>query len=400
MSSSIFNFRENFGALGGILDRNFLIASAFAIFFFGLTLIFLGGVRGTSSGSVALMRSAALGALTLGLVATCARFRNLRPIFASIVFSVLGFLVVGEIYFRLAFFGVDSIVRLSGYVPASVDYPLCRIPVSGDTHTGFKPNTSSLLKGALFRTNDFGFRDRDRTLKKKEGTVRILVIGASHMIGAGVSQEEVFSYVLEDRLNANDDSIDYEVINLSRGGYQTIDLLDVLKRWGLRFDPDIILVKGRAGERKKLRRIRTVEATPLEKLESMYYYPYSASFFFQAIRSNIFHNVVRRLQDAVRAAFEPRHDPSAREEGPLIALDEIKRESENSYYLQEQFVELAGQRRLFFVNRRHLPDRDLIIYIGDNHANEKTHRVYAEELYNQLRPTLQEISVSMRSASL
>ncbi len=64
------------------------------------------------------------------------------------------------------------------------------------------------------RTNRWGMRDRDRTKGKPANTIRIAVLGPSHVMGAHVQDDEVFSAVLEDRLNAASAAGPrYEVLN-------------------------------------------------------------------------------------------------------------------------------------------------------------------------------------------
>jgi hypothetical protein len=329
------------------------------------------------------------------------RNRDLRPQFRTIVAFVLAFLLIGEIAFRVSFFGIDSLVHPLRYVPASVDYPVCRIPLSDKTHTGFKANSVSRVKGAPFRTNNFGFRDKDRSLEKGRNSIRIVVTGASMLMGAGVGQEEVFTAVLEKLLNQNDASVEFEVINLSRGAYQTVDMLDVLEKWGLRFDPDIILVRGiskNVPERTTLRRIRRHDPTTYELLKSVYHFPYSASFFFQAIRSRFFFNVVNEMMNALRRVGGTEVYTGGATDRPPLEIEEITRESREKYHLQEKFVALAGERRLFFLRIGRLASRDQIIFVGDNHPNAKTHRLYAEVIYEHLQPTLQELKRTIHSA--
>jgi hypothetical protein len=83
--------------------------------------------------------------------------------------------------------------------------------------------------------NSHGFRDAEysieRTAKK-----RMLVLGDSFGWGFGVEQQERFSEIIE---NAHDD---WEVINASVSGYGTDQLYLSLKRQGLKFKPDAVML--------------------------------------------------------------------------------------------------------------------------------------------------------------
>jgi len=392
---------ENFRAVRTLFGRDLIAGTVFAVLFFAWVLLFVGGVRGTSSGTEAMARSGALAMLGLAVGACYFRFGSLRPAFRTVALATLAFLVAGEVYFRLAFFGPDALRHPARYVPASVDYPICPIPVSSWTPTAFAPHASTLLKGARFETNAFGFRDRERTLAKPPGTIRVVVLGASEMMGAGVDQDDVFTVVLEDRLNARADGVSYEVLNLSRGAFQTIDFLHLLREWALRFDPDVILVKGDGGRRDTPRRMRREPANRREVLAGLYSFPYSASFFFQAMRDHVYFSVLGRARTAaarLRRGLSP-VPPSAPvatgEPSGLFSIQPIDWRSGEKLPRQREFLALAGDRKLFATTARLSGEHDLIIYIGDRHPSAKAHRIWAEDLEAQLEPTLAELRAGM-----
>lgn len=397
MSSSIFSSssRDRFVEVRKAVGADNLLLGAFAALYAGWWLLFIGGVRGSSDGNAALTRTAGLAALAVALLWLHLGRRSLRPAFATIAVAGGVFLAVGEAYFRIDAFGIDAITHADQYVPASVDYPLCPIPTSGETHTGFAPNAHCRLKGAVFETNSLGFRDAERTLAKRPGCLRIVVVGASQLMGAGVAQEDVFTVVLQDILRRGDPTGDYEVINLSRGAYQSIDLLETLERWGLRFDPDIIVVKGHAGRSETPRSVRRQAPTAWEVAASLYQHPYTASFFFQAIRSAVYQRLVDPVLAVLRRAPTGQGGKGGQtgKTGPteLMSVEEITPESEPRYYLQDRFVQLAAGRKLFFVRTRGIEDKELFIFVGDNHPNAAAHRVYAETLLEHLKPAIEKL---------
>lgn len=107
------------------------------------------------------------------------------------------------------------------------------------------PGIEKIFMGATVRTNRWRMRDHDYEPLRAEGTFRIALIGASNTMGYGVEQDEVFSEILERRLNdelAGGKWQRYEVLNFSVGGYQMLDRLYVLDQRIPRFDPQLVLV--------------------------------------------------------------------------------------------------------------------------------------------------------------
>lgn len=84
--------------------------------------------------------------------------------------------------------------------------------------------------------NSHGFRVPEHTYKKPKGVRRVVILGDSFVDGSEVDDRETFSWLMQEEL----DSI--EVINLGVYGYSTTQELFALKKFALRYDPDIVLV--------------------------------------------------------------------------------------------------------------------------------------------------------------
>ncbi|MGH7505866.1 MAG: SGNH/GDSL hydrolase family protein, partial [Longimicrobiales bacterium] len=104
-----------------------------------------------------------------------------------------------------------------------------------------RPDQDMIYKRARFQTNRWGMRDRDYPLAKPEGTVRIAVLGASHVMGTGVANGETFPDVLEERLNATAGGPRYEVLNFASGGLSPLDHLYLLETKVAGFHPDVVV---------------------------------------------------------------------------------------------------------------------------------------------------------------
>ncbi len=97
--------------------------------------------------------------------------------------------------------------------------------------------------GVPVKINNLGFRDtREYALAKPPGSFRILVLGDSVTLGHGATSETTYPYLLEQRLDAWREDIDWQVWNLGVPGYNTADELAYLEEVGQRFDPDLVIV--------------------------------------------------------------------------------------------------------------------------------------------------------------
>jgi hypothetical protein len=110
-----------------------------------------------------------------------------------------------------------------------------------DLEFELKPNLDTLFKLVRFTTNSRGFRDLERPLTKPPGTFRIVLTGASYVMGAGVELEQSVSRRLEAELTGRR-SGRVEVIQLAVGGYTPAKGVVLAERRALAYQPDLILV--------------------------------------------------------------------------------------------------------------------------------------------------------------
>lgn len=111
-------------------------------------------------------------------------------------------------------------------------------------------NVNNLTKSTaefsyVINTNEEGFRDFHE-LEKPAGVIRILSLGDSMAFGNTVNYEDTYSQKLEAKLNnlLNKNSKNkVEVINLGIGGFSTAEEYITFKKYGLKYQPDIILVE-------------------------------------------------------------------------------------------------------------------------------------------------------------
>jgi hypothetical protein len=122
--------------------------------------------------------------------------------------------------------------------------------VDRDLHWVRPPNYTGVTARKWFRTNSFGLRDREMSLAKPAETVRILALGDSTVFGFRVPIEATFSKRLEALLNQDSGDTQFEVINAGVQSYSLYNSFVYLKRDGIRFDPDLILLETNYNDRR------------------------------------------------------------------------------------------------------------------------------------------------------
>jgi len=96
------------------------------------------------------------------------------------------------------------------------------------------------------RLNSEGFKDREFDPHKGDDTIRIIMLGDSITKGTGVRLGETFSDRLEAMLNQKSrqagSALRYDVMNFGVGGYNITSEIEVLKEFGLKYRPDIVVL--------------------------------------------------------------------------------------------------------------------------------------------------------------
>jgi D-alanyl-lipoteichoic acid acyltransferase DltB (MBOAT superfamily)/lysophospholipase L1-like esterase len=124
------------------------------------------------------------------------------------------------------------------------------------------PNLRTTLNGVPLTTNAWGMRDREYPREKPPGTVRIALLGQSHVLGTFVADDETFENVLEDRLNREQVTRRYQILNFAVTNHSLLQELALLEDRVLDFEPDIVIVtipsQGRFRSAEHL--VRTLDA--------------------------------------------------------------------------------------------------------------------------------------------
>jgi hypothetical protein len=93
-------------------------------------------------------------------------------------------------------------------------------------------------KKTRIQTNGEGFRDKDHPLEKPSGIKRIIILGDSITFGSGLEYTDIYPYKLGKILK------NVEVFNFGVPGYNTLQEIEILKKKGLKYSPDIVIFHG------------------------------------------------------------------------------------------------------------------------------------------------------------
>lgn len=123
---------------------------------------------------------------------------------------------------------------LRAMVPSSSNESIFTYTLDTKRYKLMKANAAVTAWGKELRTNEFGFRDRPIG-PKKPGERRMVVLGDSFTVSAGVDFEDIYTARLEKKLGAR-------VLNLAVGGYNVVQYALVLQEVGLGLQPDLVVV--------------------------------------------------------------------------------------------------------------------------------------------------------------
>jgi lysophospholipase L1-like esterase len=143
----------------------------------------------------------------------------------------------------------ELVVRRTGLAPEHVVIREGRFQLSTNPLIAYEPlpglwdwsgNPVSPDVATIHRDR-FGFRTPEIPIDKPAGTKRIVVIGDSIAEGAQVANDElVFARQIETRLRRAGVSVD--VVNLGVVAYTTLQEVELLKKRGLQYRPDLVIV--------------------------------------------------------------------------------------------------------------------------------------------------------------
>jgi hypothetical protein len=252
------------------------------------------------------------------------------------------------------------------------------------------PNVQLTLRGATVTSNRWGMRDQDYDKEKPANTVRIVVLGASHVFGSGVANSATFENVLEQKLNANAHGVRFEVLNFAYPARDALSQVVVMEKEVLEFQPDAVVYVEHPGAARRLLRNFGTRITedidiPYEYLQSlMQRAEVNADMPLDKVRNRL----AQYSEEALLWAYE-RLVKTSQEQGirPLwVHLPEPHNRYEPGdpkIAAEWALAERAGFTTISLIDVYDAhPPEDLRVAPWDNHANELGHQLVGERLYS------------------
>ncbi len=285
------------------------------------------------------------------------------------------------------------------------DWPLIQETAAAQLTNDFRaiellPSQRITFHGATFSTNSFGMRDKEYTLTAPEGIHRIVLLGPSYVMGSGVADNEVFEWLLEDRLNdenATNNGRQIEILNMAVAGYSALQELYILETEVLDFEPETVFYVAHQLE-------ETIIARNLADFLDVGIaipYPYLEEIIARAgIVEGMSQSEMERLlkpfgREILRWSYE-RMVADMREEGILPVWVFIPA-LELPYTDEEvnSLVQLAEESGFIVLDLSDVYDdhdeASIIVAEWDKHPNALGHQLIAEDLYSALMENEQRI---------
>ena len=113
-----------------------------------------------------------------------------------------------------------------------------------DRDLGFRVRSHGIW-GGVHSANRFGFNDRDYPLEREPATFRILILSDSFNWAGGLDAN--YTAILEERFEEESGDRRVEVINAGYSSTHTHEQLLLLRKFGLQYNPDLVILGFVAG---------------------------------------------------------------------------------------------------------------------------------------------------------
>jgi hypothetical protein len=236
-------------------------------------------------------------------------------------------------------------------------------------------------------------RDKDYEQTPPAGTHRIALLGASHVFGSGVKDDETFETIMENRLNSEysiDSNTTYEVLNFGRQGRTALHQIMILENKILDFQPDTVVYVTHPKDPRRLvqvlaRQVHQGHAIPYPRVEEILE---KAGISRDMKRFSIERALMPYKYELVEWAYS-RITEICRQNGitPVWVLLPMTYERLEQSDIEEHLAtaEAAGFTTISLkdVYNSAAPD-ELVIAPWDDHPNVLGHRLIAEYLYDAM----------------
>lgn len=257
--------------------------------------------------------------------------------------------------------------------------------------TYLRPISQADFKGTRVHINRWGMRDKDYEKLPSPGTLRIAIVGSSHVFGAGVADEETFEGLLEQRLNeqaADSGYRHYDVLNFAIGDYSSLDILAIIEDRVLSFKPNYIFYFEHSGLVPRMIE-KVVKAI---QNGSAYRYDFVRDIVRESgidtsTDPDVLTRELKRYEERLLRVIYSRIVETAKREGVGVSWIYLPRPDEGtSPELERRLAAEAGFNVLDLSGVYDGYDwRTLLVAPWDKHPNATGHRLIAEKLYEVLQ---------------
>jgi hypothetical protein len=137
---------------------------------------------------------------------------------------------------------IEIVLRTTHLFGASISWsqpdPLIAWRLTPNAEYFFYGENDHPVKGKI---NNYGWRDKDRSIQKHLSTIRVAILGDSFVEAYQVESDRTFLAIAEKMLNADKDK-QFELMNFGRSGTTQTEELLILKNDVLNFSPDVIVL--------------------------------------------------------------------------------------------------------------------------------------------------------------
>lgn len=259
--------------------------------------------------------------------------------------------------------------------------------------------------------NSYFVRDREFTLEKKEGTIRIGVIGDSIAFGYGIKNvNNRFSNILEQKLRSAHYNV--EVYNLGKSGYDTdTEILEYEKNKKLNFD--IIVWEYFLNDAQPQGDSRGTKVLIKEHRQNKILSLLSSkSYFFDYVYWRLSKRYEKTFKELRNADMDAYHDSTTfkkHKNDVLQFIQELKSDNTKFVVIIFPFMYFLPDYPAYDIHKtmngifkennvevidllddlKHKQSKEVIVGRYDYHPNEWVQQLAAQRLYDKIMPLLQ-----------
>jgi hypothetical protein len=300
-----------------------------------------------------------------------------------------------------SFFVIFSIILIYSGLEAYFRYSFDE----SDSLGFLKVNGKWFKRHVIF--NNYHVRDRNFESKKKEGTIRIGVIGDSIAMGYGIKNvEDRFSNILEKKLK--DEKFNVEVYNLGKSGYDLdVEVEEYNNSFGS-LDFDIIvwqyfLNDAQPKEKSEGTKVLLKEQAQSKLMQFISNYSYFFDYVYWRLAAR-YDKTFKELRNVDINAYKSRENFSRHENTVISFINQLKKENRKIVVVVFPFIvflpdypavdihkrmskvfEKEGVRPIDLLDDlKNKQSKDLVVSQYDFHPNEFVHKIAAQRLYDRI----------------